>query len=261
MASEKTKKKKETKPVKPIAAIALVVSAFVAMALFVGYIVNPPSSDESKGEYSGTQKFDGEASESDLELGTTKEVLAEADVFDIVLFGHLEQDGNKENGSEAIEWIVLEKSEDKLLLISRDCIGTYKYNTSERECVWETSDLRKYLNDQVAPKAFTEAEQDLISEKTYEGFDFSDRLFVPSKAEAKKYFEKDSYRKAKPTAFAASAGVRVQNGYCWWWLRDAGEIDNSASYVYFDGSVRENGFSVDYDTVGVRPMMYVSIAD
>lgn len=41
-------------------------------------------------------------------------------VGDTVYFGKYEQDGNKENGKEKIEWKVLSKKGKKALLISKD---------------------------------------------------------------------------------------------------------------------------------------------
>ena len=41
-------------------------------------------------------------------------------------------------------------------------------------------------------------------------------------------------------------------------MLDKGEIDRSYSYVYFNGTVRTDGLAVDYKSVAVRPMMWVS---
>jgi hypothetical protein len=79
-----------------------------------------------------------------------------------------------------------------------------------------------------------------------------------SAEDAKKYYEYDSWRAAEATEFAVKNGARVQNGKTWWWLLDKGEIASSNSYVYFDGTIRTDGLSVDYQAVAVRPMMWVS---
>ncbi len=263
MASEKSKKKKEIKPLKTSIALIGICVAFVAMALFLIYIINPPANtDNSDADYSGTQSF-GEESKNDpsLELGSVKDRLSEAEVLDIVVFGKYEQDGDSKNGKEGIEWIVLENKDGKLLLISRNCLDTAKFNDSRSECSWQNSSLRNWLNSDFASEAFSESELGLVSETIHEGSDLSDRIFVPSKSEVLNYLGFDSWRSTAATDHASSKGARVENGRCWWWLRDEGSVDSSAAYVHFDGSVRENGFAVDYDQVGVRPMIYVDVTE
>ena len=47
---------------------------------------------------------------------------------DTVFFGHWEQDGDLGNGSEPIEWIVLDKIDGQLLLLSASCLeGIVQY--------------------------------------------------------------------------------------------------------------------------------------
>ena len=86
----------------------------------------------------------------------------------------------------------------------------------------------------------------------------NDKVSLLSVADAKKYYEYDSWRACSATEYSVSKGARVENDCCWWWLLDKGNSDNFASYVHFDGTVRENGFAVDYDLVAVRPIIWVS---
>ena len=52
------------------------------------------------------------------------DALKAAKVGSFILFGEYEQDNDESTGKEAIEWLVLDKQEDKMLVISRyglDC--------------------------------------------------------------------------------------------------------------------------------------------
>ena len=56
--------------------------------------------------------------------------LAAAKPGDIIQFGSYEQDGNKENGTEDIEWIVLEKSDETIFpLLYPSLCHLFKYLT------------------------------------------------------------------------------------------------------------------------------------
>lgn len=253
MATEKSKKKKTVQPLPIAVGVVIIVLAVAAMAAFVGYIVNPPTSNDSSVDYSGNQSFGDASSNEDpaLSLGTTKERLADAERLDIVVFGSYEQDGNTENGKEGIEWIVLENENNRLVLLSKNCLDAVKYHQTRGNTAWADSDLNRWLNSDFLSAAFSANEQAMLE----------NGVSVPSKEEAGKYFEFDSWRVAKPTQYAVSNGARSENGDCWWWLRDSGTIESSAMYVNFDGSLRENGFAVDYDAVGVRPIIYVTLAE
>lgn len=61
---------------------------------------------------------------------TGRDVLANASIGDIVVFGTYEQDCNRTNGSEWIEWLVLDKEEDRILVISIYGLSSQAYNAS-----------------------------------------------------------------------------------------------------------------------------------
>jgi len=60
------------------------------------------------------------------------EKLSKAVVGDYITFGAYEQDYNTSNGKEAIEWLVLEKKNNRLLVISRYALDCKRYNESFR---------------------------------------------------------------------------------------------------------------------------------
>ena len=135
---------------------------------------------------------------------------------DMILFGRYEQDNNLDNGTEPIEWLVLDVSEDgkQALLISKYGLDVKQYNTSYEKKTWETCSLRTWLNTDTTEEksflstAFTEDEQKKIlttavDNSSSQGFDWTtegastnpsggndtqDRIFLLSYAEANTYF-------------------------------------------------------------------------
>ena len=254
MAAEK-KKKNNIKPMSvPVAAILLVV-AVVLMASFVYYVIKPPKDASSGGDYSGTQDF-GDTSNDDfnVELGGLKDHIKDADVHDVITLGKYEQDANLENGSEDVEWIVLEKNDETALLISRFALDTVKFNETREGVTFEASTLCAFLNGDFYNNVFNDDEKAIFPES--EG-----KVFLLSKEDAFKYLSVDETHvdRALATAFAKSKGARTRNDACFWWLEDAGNTENSAKYVYFDGTVQDNGFAVDYSEVAVRPVIRVKL--
>ena len=76
-----------------------------------------------------------------------------------VTFGRYEQDNNSSNGTEGIEWTVLDVQGEKALLLSKYGLNCKTYYKSQSPVTWETSDLRAWLNGEFYNKAFTAAEK------------------------------------------------------------------------------------------------------
>ena len=93
--------------------------------------------------------------------------LAGADVGDTVTFGTYEQNNNYSDGNESIEWIVIDKQEDKIMVVSKCIIAMQPFNTTnEGHISWEKCTLRKWLNNDFLNEAFSDAEKKLISDTT-----------------------------------------------------------------------------------------------
>ncbi len=203
-----------------------------------------------------------------------------AKVGDYVSFGSYEQDNNTANGKEPIEWLVLAKEGNRVLLISRYALDCQPYNSSlsytwER-FTWETCTLRSWLNESFLHAAFTDEERAKIPSATVNadknptsynadpGNDTMDQVFLLSITEAEKYFTSDDARKCAPTAYAIAMGAKTGKmnktdgkDACWWWLRSPGYYSSYASFIKSGGSVYYNGYSVNYDCFAVRPALWV----
>ena len=85
-------------------------------------------------------------------------------IGDVITFGKYEQDNKTSNGKEDIEWIILDRQGDKVLLISRMALDQQPYNTKKADVTWETCSLRKWLNGSFYESAFDE--EDIITLRT-----------------------------------------------------------------------------------------------
>ncbi len=211
--------------------------------------------------------------------GNTVEV-SEAGTGDTVRFGSYEQDNDMDNGAEAIEWLVLDKQDGKLLLISKDALDAKLYNEEYVDVTWETCTLRGWLNDTFYNTAFSTEEQgrivttrvkneDNLEYGTEGGNDTEDKIFLLSTGEVRGYFDFsmtafDPARQARVTAYAKAQGgfVRNDDAYSengWWWLRTPGYINKGAVNVASSGLVDSNGYSVTHSGFVIRPALWLNL--
>ena len=185
---------------------------------------------------------------------------------DSVFFGRYIQ---RENSTpEPIEWKVLERTNGRILVISKYVLDCRKYNRNYSGVTWETCSLRKWLNDTFINEAFNADEQTMIPSVTVSagmnkihgtsaGNCTTDRVFLLSITEANKYFTSDSARQSKGTAyFDAHSKYKTYNGGCWWWLRTPGNNYNHSAGINAVGSVDYNGSAINGDG-GVRPVLWI----
>ena len=208
---------------------------------------------------------------------TGRETLAEARVGDTVIFGTYEQDGSKANGPEWIEWLVLDREEDRILVISKYGLSSQAFNTTNISVAWDHSTVRDYLNRRFLNDAFSEGEQTRILAVTVRaeqnpffdtdsGEDTQDKVFLLSIEEADRYFSSDEARRCIPTPYTVAHGACVSITYttegratCWWWLRQPGRRNNLAACIDEDGSIHPSGYDNFLDDVAVRPAMWISL--
>ena len=184
-------------------------------------------------------------------------------VGDVVRLGFYEQDNNRNNGDEEIEWVVLDAADGKALIISKDILVKRKLNPSAQDTTWEKSSLRKWLNQTFYDAAFTPEIQKIIMETsvkaeknpsydTPEGGDTTDKVFILSLAEATRYFKFNESRTCNTTTM--TKGARS------WWLRTPGQdARHMVSIVSSTGDIEEQGSRARDENVGVRPVMWISI--
>ncbi len=200
-----------------------------------------------------------------------KQLLSNASVGSTVFFGSYEQDNNTANGKEDIEWIVLSKEGNKVLVISKYALDCQNYNSTHTDVTWETCSLRKWLNGTFLSAAFSSAEQNSIISSTVTadknpkystlpGKNTTDKVFLLSITEANKYFSSDNARQCQGTAYCYAQGAyKGSNGNRWWWLRSPGLDSSRAADVDYVGSVSHLGYGVDCGRGAVRPALWINL--
>ncbi|MCR5767559.1 MAG: DUF6273 domain-containing protein, partial [Lachnospiraceae bacterium] len=208
----------------------------------------------------------------------------------IIKLGKYEQDNNTGNGTEDIEWIVLSVEDDKAFILSKYALDCQMYNTVNEEIRWENCTLRTWLNDDFYNAAFSKSEQDMIrtttietydSEPLYRGeaYETKDKIFLLSEDDIcntaygfnSDYSDTDVNRRCAPTEYAAEMGAFPYSGTdasdqtadgkdpCYWWLRSRGLSADHAERVTYKGDVDTLGRAVNYDSIGVRPALWINL--
>ena len=200
-----------------------------------------------------------------------KIVIKNANVGDIVQFGTYEQDNDYSNGSEPIEWQVLEVRGNQKLLISKYGIDCRQYDSRDMYLTWEQCQLRNWLNSDFIQTAFTTEAASMISSTsldnsnnpvygTWGGNNTVDRVFLLSYNEASVYFPTQNQRMAQATQYTASKNAELKYGNnCWWWLRTPGVYAIDVCGVHHDGELDPKGVFVYGQRSAVRPVMWVTV--
>ena len=184
-------------------------------------------------------------------------------------FGNYPQD--KDGTEKPIEWIVMKKEGNQVLLLSKYVLDAKSYNEGWGDVTWETSDIRQWLNNEFYTTAFNKAEKAKIQTSliknednseygTSGGNDTEDKVFLLSEKEAETLFSDEEERIAKATEYAEKSGVYVnKEKAAWWWLRSPGYSSRDAAGVGSHGWVDRSGYNVSSYFDGVRPALHLNL--
>lgn len=197
--------------------------------------------------YTGSQEDVSQLSQKIQQSTIAKETIDFTDVesFDVVKFGSWEQDDNVSNGSESLQWIVLEKDAEnhKALLWSKYIID--KPSSS--------NNVKSWLNS-FYQTAFTQAEKNVILDNKFEVGGNAKVAIIGHNELIKYYFydtSTETYYNCVTTAtkYAKNKGVySCTHGY-------AGEFFNNLTgdFLFHSGCSRPS-----VSKVGVRPLIWVT---
>ena len=185
-----------------------------------------------------------------------------------------------------IEWLVLDRDGDDVLLLSRYGLDCMPYHDRLEATAWSKCSLRTWLNDEFFYSAFTfEERQGVLSAfvdngaaqgcagwLTSGGQNTIDRVFLLSYAEANRYFgltysDGNASSRAAPTDYALTRGAYAAEDCTtedgahagFWWLRSPGYAYQSrAAGVYHDGTLDFD--AVTYNRACVRPAIWVNLS-
>lgn len=190
-----------------------------------------PTEMETEEETENDMMIDNDVVES------SEAVVVSGEVGEYFTFGSYEQDGDLNNGKEPIEWMILDKQQDHVLLLSRYALDSKRYDDGTEEVTWETCTVRKWLNNDFLQAAFSQPEQGAIAYSQLENKDATnlfgngvkggvggnntiDKVFLLSVDEVRRYFKETGEGHSRkvayceeyvcyPTQYALDNGVEV----------------------------------------------------
>lgn len=176
------------------------------------------------------------------------------------------------------DWYVLDRQDDKILIITEKVIEKRPYHHDECEITWEICDMRQYLNGDFY-NSFSEAERLKIIEVvnknpnnpwdgTSGGNSTTDKIFLLSIDEVVKHFGDSGYLEKKQFGpkgeswwfddqYNADRLAKYGSKNAWWWLRSPGYISSRAAYIAIRGYVQMHGGDVNAKLGGVRPALWL----
>lgn len=162
-----------------------------------------------------------------------------------------------------LSWYVLDKKDDRTLLLSEKILEKRPYHDAAGAVTWESSALRAYLNGEWL-NTFSAAEREKICEVTNTnrpngkyavsgGAETTDRAFLLSLEEAELYLG--------GFADVLTAKTAAEGAAFWWFLRSPGEAADVAAYVTAGGLIDYHGMadSAEIPVGGVRPALWVEL--
>ena len=193
-------------------------------------------------------------------LSNRKPSYEKAEIGDIITFGKYDQNNSEADGLEPIEWIVLDKQDGKLLLLSKYNLFAEQYAMNNGADSWEYSLIRKKLNGDFIYSAFSSQEQNQIVSRDYldsKGL-FNDKVFLLNEEEVKYYFPTEKSRIALPTETCISKSGEKDSPNSWWTRTS---VENKDPYFYLeyvfvnmDGEIQDTRTS---NSLGVRPAIWL----
>lgn len=155
-----------------------------------------------------------------------------------------------------IEWFILEKKGNEVLVLSRNVLFDSAFNYSSYglsfidKTKWENSWLRSYLNnestDGLLNTFFTESEKARILISKH--YNYEDKVFLLETDDIEKYFASDE----------ECIAYRLEDGEAdSWWLRDYKFPDDV--YEYYVATPGYVSYSQKDSSRGVRPAMWITL--
>ena len=187
-------------------------------------------------------------------------------------------DGKTIYSSYPLRWIVVEKQESSLVLMSQYAFFAKAYSDAidSKDVSWSTSKIRSYLNSSdYYSISFTPEERNelLVSQVVADGEVTEDTVYIPSYDEVMTYFSDNNSRRVfyydhyKPdvtipiTGSGTALAYDTNNYTCAYWTRSYNHEKYTfaqPTYVDCNGEPRWGGRVYNTWNLGMRPMIRVS---
>lgn len=165
--------------------------------------------------------------------------LLNAEIGTLVTYGTYNQTDN----ISPIEWNVLAKSDDKVLLLSKHIIDAKPYTDEDNA----SFSLTQWLNGTFKDTAFGKAESKSIAE-----------VFLLNREQVESYVEGKEFAASAPTKYALDQdgyNEDYSGDYVWW----TSEASSSRHYVIKPGGYSSSHVQEDTSVEGIRPAIWVSL--
>ena len=188
-----------------------------------------------------------------------------------------QSDGSAYNIVEPIKWRKLSESGTEALYVADKILDNISYHAAGGSITWAGSGIHSWLNDTSATgfigKAFTINQLDdadgIVLEKTItttDSADTNDKAFLLSLGEVQNLITPASSRRMYGTEYAKTKvnggpTLEVDSDHSPWWLRSPGNAGSGyAVHVRASGLIVTDGASVNSQTTGVRPAIYINLS-
>ncbi len=204
---------------------------------------------------------------------------AKLKIGDRVWLGSYEQDNNFFNGTEPIEWTVIQVQDGTALLLSRYVLDEKKYDVLQSDdkikVNWDSSNLKNWLNSEFFKNSFTSSEKSFIQPVRIGQNDRpqpiaaietnrDNYVFLLNWEEMGYAIGSGLFEDPVPTKYAMRNGAAQNNyGSTKWWLRST---DFSRGYQLTDNvcTIQKLGlYGEDFSdvTCGVQPAMMLRLTN
>ncbi len=228
------------------------------------------------------------SSESEIKLYDAMPLFGDAPLFgtaapDTIWLGTYPQsvtwqsDGSTYDIVEPIKWRRLSYTDTEALYVADKILDNVSYHAAGGSITWAGSGIHTWLNDTSANgfigKAFTTNQLDntngIVLEKTItttDSADTNDKAFLLTTTDAQNLFTPASSRRAYGTEYAKTKvnggpTLEVDSDHSPWWLRSPGNAGSGyAVHVRASGLIVTDGASVNSQTIGARPAIYINLS-
>ncbi len=180
---------------------------------------------------------------------------AKANVGDTITFGSYEQDSEKWEHKEPIEWLVLARKKDRMLIITKYCI-----EGSDVFCDYanERYTALNWLNNTFVNYAFNYEEKKIMKNRLFR----HNKLFFLKSYEVEKHFISSEARVTKATVYAvAHESGSYTDKFCEWFIASRTSFGRLDEVVDRFGEISSPSVKSyrGYYCAGIRPAMWIDL--
>ena len=191
-------------------------------------------------------------------INILKQQLDNAKLGDIIQFGLYDYSNQNWQGQEkdVVRWIVLDKTENKILIFAAESLSKQKYSTTTNNKKWDNSELRKWLNEDFLKESFSEYEINSII-ATNEGFPTKDKIFLLNDKETNKYFNLINLY-APMWGSKHTVHTMCSDDLCSWGLRTMANTENYIKIACHCCGLNAQPLKCT-DLVNIRPALWIDL--